>query len=388
MALTISQLFADAAKKLVSDFAYIRSSNPHAGDRGEEAEEVVKTFLNNHIPQRFKAVSGVVIDQDNSLSKQTDVIVYDALSSPVFRYGEKTQILPVDTVAAVMEVKSRLTKDELKDGYQKIASVKALKKTPLTRVDKLPTGSEMAGAGTFGIVFGFDSDASLETLAENAKELNCSYSSELWPDIIVVLEKGVINYHMAYPGGDLGGEFMPPCTPDFAPPPLFIHLSVRQEPSFALNRFFTLLLAHLTFFPHRVSTPPFEAMFSGSSNKAFLLTAYQFDTQLKLRPVPGEMYVGHERPYLRLKISSRDGQLLGFLQFVPWQDGAVLSWRGKIGMTAFMHVLCSDVRMTIPHNGQEHSNVIKLSEEQFRTFPDRLKASSNLTGEIEDPQPD
>src|SRR5215469_70517 len=162
--LTISQLFADAAKKLVSDFAYIRNSNPHAGDRGEEAEEVLKTFLNNHIPPRFRAVSGVVIDRENSLSKQTDVIVYDALSSPVYRYGEKTQILPVDTIAAVMEVKSRLTKDELKDGYQKIASVKALKKTPLSRVDQLPTGSDMAGAGTLGVVFGFDSDASLEAV--------------------------------------------------------------------------------------------------------------------------------------------------------------------------------------------------------------------------------
>jgi len=47
---TISTLFNDAAQKLRSDFEYIRSSNPHAGEKGAEVEEILKTFLNQHLP--------------------------------------------------------------------------------------------------------------------------------------------------------------------------------------------------------------------------------------------------------------------------------------------------------------------------------------------------
>src|SRR6267378_2215622 len=49
------------------------------------------------------------------------VIIYDALVSPVYRYSEEMLMLPLDMVAAVIEVKSRLNKQEIEDGYKKIA---------------------------------------------------------------------------------------------------------------------------------------------------------------------------------------------------------------------------------------------------------------------------
>ena len=96
---TISGLLAEAGKKLRSDFDYIRSTNPHPGEKGAEVEVVLKKFLNQHLPQRFRAASGIMIDNANHVSRQTDVIVYDALTSPVYRYAENLLILPVDTVA-------------------------------------------------------------------------------------------------------------------------------------------------------------------------------------------------------------------------------------------------------------------------------------------------
>jgi hypothetical protein len=90
----------------------------------------VRDFLNHHLPQRFRATSGIIIDKANSLSPQTDVIIYDALTSPVYRYSEEMLMLPLDVVAAVIEVKSKLNKQDLEDGYKKIAACKRLKKTP------------------------------------------------------------------------------------------------------------------------------------------------------------------------------------------------------------------------------------------------------------------
>lgn len=93
---------------------------------------MVRDFLNHHLPQRFRATSGIIIDKANALSPQTDVIVYDALTSPVYRYSEEMLMLPLDTVAAVIEVKSRLNKKEIEDGYEKIAECKRHKKTPVS----------------------------------------------------------------------------------------------------------------------------------------------------------------------------------------------------------------------------------------------------------------
>ncbi|MBY0497788.1 MAG: hypothetical protein K2Y23_26565 [Cyanobacteria bacterium] len=75
----------------------------------------MKEFLNEHLPKRFLAGSGFVIDSANGLSRQQDVVVYDAISSPIYRSAPKTQIIPMDAVVSVIEVKSTLTKAELRD---------------------------------------------------------------------------------------------------------------------------------------------------------------------------------------------------------------------------------------------------------------------------------
>ena len=119
---TIASLFADAAKVLRAELEFIRQSNPHPGEKGAEVEEILKKFLNNHLPQRFRASSGIVLDEGNRLSWQTDIIVYDALASAVYRAADRLQIVSASVTAAVVEVKSALTKEELADAYVKIAS--------------------------------------------------------------------------------------------------------------------------------------------------------------------------------------------------------------------------------------------------------------------------
>jgi len=161
-----SDLFMQAARRLKSDFDYFRETNPHSATKGSEAEKVLREFLSNHLPQRFRAATGILIDTKNSLSKQTDVIIYDALSSSVYRFSEDAMILPVDTVGSVIEVKSRLTSDELLDGYEKIASAKALRKSPSSEMDREATGSKLKMASTLGVILAFTSDIRIETVTK------------------------------------------------------------------------------------------------------------------------------------------------------------------------------------------------------------------------------
>jgi hypothetical protein len=109
---TRQQIFAQAAKKLRQDFEEL-STVPHAGLKGHEAEEIVRKFLKGHLPKRFDVGSGFVIDPGDNVSKQTDLIIYDALNCPVYRASENAAIIPSDNVASVIEVKSRLGKDAM-----------------------------------------------------------------------------------------------------------------------------------------------------------------------------------------------------------------------------------------------------------------------------------
>ena len=192
--MNIQELISQAGKHLRTEFENIKISNPHYAERGAEAEIVLADFLNIHLPKRFAAGSGIVIDHLNNISSQTDVIIYDALNSPIYRKGQRVLILPSDNVAAAIEVKSSLNKEELIDAAQKISSVKKLAKTPITSADQPVTFSSLITTKTLGVVFAYDSKTSLETLAENLREINNSIPSNEWIDTIVVLDKGVIGY--------------------------------------------------------------------------------------------------------------------------------------------------------------------------------------------------
>jgi hypothetical protein len=246
---TVSDLFRSAGTRLRVEFQSAKESSFHAGQTGGEVEEILRKFLNEHMPQRFRAASAFLIDTENAVSKQCDVAIYDAMGSPVLRSTSTQQILPVDHVAAVIEVKSSLNKEQLSDAFEKIASVKRLKKNQLSGVDQSATGSPLATVGTMGIVFAFDSTTSLQTLAENARDLNTKYEdSRLWPDLICVLDKGSITYMTKFAQGTIPvGMVMTPCDENFIVPAAYQMLAVIDDGELTLNRFMSLLLSQLTF---------------------------------------------------------------------------------------------------------------------------------------------
>jgi hypothetical protein len=80
---TIAGPISNAAKKLRDDFEHIRETISHSGEKGGETEDKVREFLNGHMPKRFHATKGFVIDTDNQMSDHQDVIIYDEQSSAV-----------------------------------------------------------------------------------------------------------------------------------------------------------------------------------------------------------------------------------------------------------------------------------------------------------------
>jgi hypothetical protein len=183
---TRQQIFAQAAKKLRNEFDEL-STVPHNALKGHEAEKLVRRFLENHIPKRFDVGSGFIIDQLDNLSKQSDVIIYDAFNCPVYRASEDAAILPSDNVAAVVEVKATLDKEKLSSALENIWASKSLAKTktPDPRI-------ALITYQTLGFVFAFESPLTLSTLASHYATLIRSKGIGRHIDAILVLDRGLI----------------------------------------------------------------------------------------------------------------------------------------------------------------------------------------------------
>jgi hypothetical protein len=247
---TRKSIFEEAARNLRRHFDEL-GSIPHNGSRGSEAESLIRAFLNSHLPKRFCASSGFILDAGDQVSKQTDVVVYDALHCPVFRASKDTGIFPSDNVAAIIEVKSRLTKRELKDAFEKIESVKRLSKT----APKLPAGPTLTQ--TMGVVFAFTSALSLKTIAAEYVQLSKHIDIRLHPNLIVVLDRGLIA-----PIAKQANAWNPHISLDEQPPldaeGMPIGVAGYQLGQATLDHFLRLLVSRLALFRSIISHPGFE----------------------------------------------------------------------------------------------------------------------------------
>ena len=321
----------EAAHKLRADFGSIKRTNPHAGERGGEAEDLLRRFLNEHLPGRFRAETGIVMDESGARSRQSDVLVIDALNSPVYRHG-RLMILPSDNVAAVVEVKSTLNKAELADAAAKVGSVKGLAKSPPSNVDRPAVSAPVAMTRTFGVVFAYEADTSLSALAENLAAENVARSGLEHIDLVVVLGKGVVSMAYQEPlGSDFVGWAAGPLEEGAKLPPYFVHVVVEESGDLTLNRFFYHLMQHLTLFRHR-STMSYGALLRSSPGTIQTIRGYQYNLAGRLVEAPPEHRAGQFKPpELRYNLfHARTRGYLGQVCWMRWQDGAVVVYSGVI----------------------------------------------------------
>src|SRR5579864_6953688 len=267
---TRKEIFAQAAKKLRSDFEELSSTILHSGVKGGEAEDLVRRFLQGHLPKRFDVGGGFIIDPHNGMSKQTDVIVYDALNCPVYRAAEKAAIIPSDNVAAVVEVKSRLDKEKMRDAFDNARSVKGLAKSsndPMTKpvgisASKTPPPSESSSRlvtlQTLCCLFVFDTSLTLEKLSEHYHSYVREYGLGRHIDILFILDKGVIMLATKPAKTEIG--WGPVIFEGFGGPHAEgAHVAVATMPikEEGLDFFLRFLLAHLMHFRAHSGHPGF-----------------------------------------------------------------------------------------------------------------------------------
>lgn len=99
----------------------------HPGEFGRYRENICKQFLKFVTPARLDIGTGFIINTSNEVSHQCDIIIYDAQNTPLLESEEKQFFFPVETIAAVGEIKSVLSKKALSEAIRKLAQVKVLR---------------------------------------------------------------------------------------------------------------------------------------------------------------------------------------------------------------------------------------------------------------------
>lgn len=206
----LAEIVRVLADELKSAFEKTRAIK-HEGSKGTARESAVLTFLQTRLPRTVRAVgSSEVIDSTGATSLQQDIVLVDPSTPPFLQEGNQ-QLYPAECVHGVIEVKGRLSKHEVRDACDKIASVKRLPKVHylLDRRSLLLDGVNLPP--TYGFVFAYTSSTSLKSITENVIEWCDEHSPQDWPDGLFILDRGSVAWFLdgkhqasAAPGSCLG----------------------------------------------------------------------------------------------------------------------------------------------------------------------------------------
>jgi hypothetical protein len=166
----------------------------HRGDMGESREQLLRTFLADHLPSRYGIAKGEIVTKAGEQSHSADVIVYDAVDCPVL-YSGTTVVLPTEGVYGVIEVKSTLSKTEFVDASKKIEAFKRLAPRDLSVIQTREYTTVQRPSRPFGIVFGYSLGGnSLSSLALNFEERHGEvHNVNFFVNLLVVLGAGLVH---------------------------------------------------------------------------------------------------------------------------------------------------------------------------------------------------
>ncbi len=128
------------AQQLDLEFGYTVAN--HNFELGLPRENALQQFFRPYFPDRYGFGSGYLVDADESVSNQSDWIIYDRFHfSPLLaksHVADGVEFYPFDSAFAAVEVKSTLTPSVLETALTQIGRTRTLKRQPASPVDLSP----------------------------------------------------------------------------------------------------------------------------------------------------------------------------------------------------------------------------------------------------------
>jgi hypothetical protein len=178
----LKKVFRAIGYQMLIDFDSFHSEIQHMGERGNEREANLKLFLEAYLPKRFAIEKGEIVDSKGNVSRQCDLIIYDAINSPVLLSGKDYRVFPAESVYAVVEVKSVLDGNQFQKASENICSVKRLHRE----------NGKIAG-----IVFAYKAEQKrhpiLRHLTERIRKTNKTLSPAEYVELWCILDSGIVS---------------------------------------------------------------------------------------------------------------------------------------------------------------------------------------------------
>ena len=184
--------YAGLTSRMLSEIESISDQMSHAGEKGRNNELVLREFLERTLASRYTVSTGKVVSAGGHESGQIDLIVHDRLDTPALIEGRAWQLVPVESVYAVISVKTTLDKTELRDALKSVESVRNLPRN--AAVLHLPTGmAEIPESQLLrpkGFVFAFKSSWTAVESADSAfRDLLPEVDDRYRPNGLCILEQ-------------------------------------------------------------------------------------------------------------------------------------------------------------------------------------------------------
>lgn len=194
----LDELLKAAAENMTNDLR--RRLISHPGELGTAREQIIREFLTAHLPKRFDVSTGFVFDCNGLISRQLDIVVFDATICPRFEIPGGKFLFPCEAVAAAGQVKSSLTaRDDFRGAIENLASVKSLDRSANGTAfdfrynERLsPRDNHLHQIFTFIFVIGdaLAPDTIAEIILEDAFELPVEHL----PNVTLALDRYLVTY--------------------------------------------------------------------------------------------------------------------------------------------------------------------------------------------------
>lgn len=337
---------------------------------GQALSEFLSTFVGRPYiaaPATFEGAGG---QQSEPFACAVFVVEEGLSASPTPTSGR----VPVVRAAAVIDAYEDLSIEGLQAGYRCIAGAKRLRQGARTSKS---TGHRDE---LLGVILAQNSSLTLEAIADEMERLNSELPATQWPDMVAVVDTGVVQYTAQFPGENVSGDFFLPGDTVSYTAPMYIVMVMKPAGEHTLNRMLSFVVAHLALFASGSEVPPFPAIVEGMSNTAVTLTGYQCNLAGEVVAVPRQFYNDRYLAPLPFIIENGQGGVLGKVQFLPWQNGGVILLRGELPLEmllAFLGPVASKSGI-VRRPGVQISYALPITEADFRSMLERFDRQSNM----------
>lgn len=131
----LQKAFLQRQKLLSAELEIPLEFTSHPTTIGDASEANWVGMLKAFLPGRYEVGPVFALDATGSQSEQIDLAIYDRQYSPLWFKTGSSLIVPVESIYCVLEVKQELSASTLAYAANKVASVRALKRTSAKIVD-------------------------------------------------------------------------------------------------------------------------------------------------------------------------------------------------------------------------------------------------------------